>query len=493
MNRSKLTISVVVGAIFFLAICVAGTAVATPNAPTDGIESPATGVEDDRNITQNSTVSAQNVSSGNIEVANTGDVPPSTLIGSFGGKYENENIAINDMVLTDGGNYIVVGSVSNSTTSKGFVSKISSSGSVIWSHRYGNNGEQALWSGIQTQSGDYVLAGWTETTDSYTGWGVKIDEDGEKLWEFAPSGISEGIYSDVVETTDQEYLFAGSYTSSEGDYQAWVSKTTYSGELLWDFIYWHESEQNYQLFNEIEQIETDRYVAVGAEFQDDNWDAWALEIDSDGEVLSSDTHGHSILSDAFTDVTVTDGGDPIYIGSRNGNWDGENNRYISLDAWIYYDSPNGQWSETVSSETVNRFSAGDVADDRMVAVGHTSSEDGIERHKMTAEFDLGGSQNWVSISGDGIDQDLDAVVAKGSETYVAGEKQPTENDNYIGTLSKYNSEGTGESGVIDYTNEEKIVDTDGLRDAIDDWRSKEIETDLLREVINAWRSGEQVG
>lgn len=43
-----------------------------------------------------------------------------------------------------------------------------------------------------------------------------------------------------------------------------------------------------------------------------------------------------------------------------------------------------------------------------------------------------------------------------------------------------------------YTNDDGVVETDGLRDAIDDWRRDEIETDALREVIDAWRSGESL-
>ncbi|WP_255192400.1 carboxypeptidase-like regulatory domain-containing protein [Natronobeatus ordinarius] len=36
------------------------------------------------------------------------------------------------------------------------------------------------------------------------------------------------------------------------------------------------------------------------------------------------------------------------------------------------------------------------------------------------------------------------------------------------------------------------VETDGLRDAIDDWRDGDVDTDLLRDVIDYWRSGDQV-
>lgn len=46
--------------------------------------------------------------------------------------------------------------------------------------------------------------------------------------------------------------------------------------------------------------------------------------------------------------------------------------------------------------------------------------------------------------------------------------------------------------LADYANDNGIVDTSGLRDAIADWRSDVIDTDLLRRVIGAWRSGEVV-
>jgi len=43
-----------------------------------------------------------------------------------------------------------------------------------------------------------------------------------------------------------------------------------------------------------------------------------------------------------------------------------------------------------------------------------------------------------------------------------------------------------------YANEDDIVDENGLRAAIADWREDDISTDLLRDVIAAWRSSDQV-
>ena len=43
-----------------------------------------------------------------------------------------------------------------------------------------------------------------------------------------------------------------------------------------------------------------------------------------------------------------------------------------------------------------------------------------------------------------------------------------------------------------YTTDDGVVDTDGLRDAVSDWRSGEIDTELLRDVVSYWRSGEPI-
>ena len=51
---------------------------------------------------------------------------------------------------------------------------------------------------------------------------------------------------------------------------------------------------------------------------------------------------------------------------------------------------------------------------------------------------------------------------------------------------------TEELSLEEYANDDGIVDTDGLRDAIDDWRGGDIDTDLLRDVIDYWRSGDTV-
>lgn len=48
------------------------------------------------------------------------------------------------------------------------------------------------------------------------------------------------------------------------------------------------------------------------------------------------------------------------------------------------------------------------------------------------------------------------------------------------------------SAIIEYANDEGVVDTDGLREATADWRAGDIDTELLQEVVDAWRSGNSI-
>jgi surface glycoprotein (TIGR04207 family) len=57
------------------------------------------------------------------------------------------------------------------------------------------------------------------------------------------------------------------------------------------------------------------------------------------------------------------------------------------------------------------------------------------------------------------------------------------------TVTKVDS---GKPVITEYANEENIIDTGGLLQAIADWRSGEVDTSILLEVINNWRSRDPV-
>jgi len=94
---------------------------------------------------------------------------------------------------------------------------------------------------------------------------------------------------------------------------------------------------------------------------------------------------------------------------------------------------------------------------------------------------------------------LAAVASVGQVEASAGETA-TPDDTVAPDNVGYGAGGYGEgpygdptdSPLAEYANDDGIVDTDGLREAIDDWRADEIDTDLLRAAIDAWRTEEPV-
>lgn len=69
----------------------------------------------------------------------------------------------------------------------------------------------------------------------------------------------------------------------------------------------------------------------------------------------------------------------------------------------------------------------------------------------------------------------------------------TDEDGETDSVTEAIKIGEPDSPLTEYTNQEDVVDTGGLRDGVDDWRSGEIETATLRDLVEYWRSGEPVG
>jgi hypothetical protein len=385
----------------------------------------------DNGATGNSTLRTESTG---ITTASTGDVPTKVVNATYGDDLDN---SINDIISTSDGNYLLIGADIGGDSNDASVRKVTPHGSVLWERAYGDELNQSFSGGIQTESGDYVLAGWTETVESYTGWGVKIDKGGSKLWQVEQDN-SEGEFDDVEETDNGQYFFVGNYNSSEADENAEVVKVTTNGAKIWDFIYWAKNERNPQDFAAIERIESDRFVLVGSEYiNDEQWDAWSLKIDSNGEFVSSETYGHSVLNDFFGDVAITEGGEPVYAGIRNGVYDDEANEYNFYDAWVYYDGSSSTWSKEVSVDNINRFNSISTDGNRIVAGGVSLVEEGGQRDGLVVEYGLDETRNWRLTTDESGDYSIDDVFVSGNDTYVAGEINSSDSDNFDGSLRKY--------------------------------------------------------
>lgn len=140
-------------------------------------------------------------------------------------------------------------------------------------------------------------------------------------------------------------------------------------------------------------------------------------------------------------------------------------------------APNTVYKREDFSVTATIKNVGDQpAED--VGVTVKLSEDGDNQQSATIGTLEGGevtSEEWVEISGTEtviVSVESSNGGSDGSETAIIVEEPKSDEP----TFPDYADEETG------------VVETEGLREAIDDWREDDIGTGLLREVIDAWRS-----
>ena len=102
----------------------------------------------------------------------------------------------------------------------------------------------------------------------------------------------------------------------------------------------------------------------------------------------------------------------------------------------------------------------------------------------------------LAVTGEEFDdeEDIEAIEEVLIETAFTPDDEPDEQDTRYGhgIVDAEAAAGTVEPRLVDYANEDGVVDTTGLRDAVDDWQANVIGTDLLQDVIEAWSSGDPV-
>jgi len=131
-----------------------------------------------------------------------------------------------------------------------------------------------------------------------------------------------------------------------------------------------------------------------------------------------------------------------------------------------------------------------------VAEGETLSVDALVENTSTEST----SQS-IELSVDGQVRDVTGVTLDPNTSQaVTLEWTTTEGDagEYVAVVASNEDVAevavtvTDQRSVLTYANDEDVVDTPGLRDAIDDWQTGVIDTALLRDVIDAWQSGDPV-
>jgi hypothetical protein len=229
---------------------------------------------------------------------------------TFGGSGNEEGYYI---LSTDAG-CIALG-YTGSYESKGldiYLVKINEDGIVEWEQNYGGIGDDYGKAIIMVNDG-YIIAGTSNSTGvtdyDYNAWLLKVDFNGDILWNQSYGGIYEDGANSIVESQDGNYTVTGftySYDSIGSD--MWIFKVNKTGEIIWNKIYGGEG------FDEGRSIvETnDGYVIAGETSfyskSQDYTDAWLLKVDTAGNHVWNKTFDGAGYDDLFNHIIETDSG-----------------------------------------------------------------------------------------------------------------------------------------------------------------------------------------
>ncbi|WP_439130169.1 hypothetical protein [Polaribacter sp.] len=216
--------------------------------------------------------------------------------------------------------------------------KIDANGNKIWSRYYGGLFTDSLYDLVETDNGNFILVGSSDSSDtdisnnigSYDFWVVKIDKNGAKIWEKNFGGSQPDEAFAIEKTNNNEFLIAGNTRSTDvnvtenaGSSDIWLIKINADGELLWEKTY---GGSNFEIAKNIKKSKQGGFYIVGSSRSADfdvtknegNKDVWIIKIDENGTLLSENSIGGSELDEA-NDVIETENNGIILVGESWSN------------------------------------------------------------------------------------------------------------------------------------------------------------------------------
>jgi hypothetical protein len=300
---------------------------------------------------------------------------------SFGGS--NSEIATrifsydNDYLIAGGSNSSD-GDISNNPyeVSSYWITKIDSTGAIIWDRIVGGNGRDELWNATLANDGSVVAVGYTSSSDGdittyyglYDMWVIKINNDGSTDWDFTIGTSSHDYAQAVIQTSDGGFLIGGSSMvegtgnitcvphSTKGE--AVLFKLDSNGVEEWHQCYGGSDDDGVSRLIEI----ADGYVFTAFGRSDDGdlegsgWhgesDIWVVKTDFSGNILWQKCFGGSDYESGTNIFELSDGS--LMIFGRTKSFDGDISFNPSLSSdrysiWVLKISSEGEliWEQCI--------------------------------------------------------------------------------------------------------------------------------------------------
>jgi hypothetical protein len=300
-------------------------------------------------------------------------------VKTFGG---SKNDALNSIVKTTDGGYVVLGYIqsndfeTNSKSDESFdfwVMRFSSDDELLWNKTFGSSGDDRSVDIIATNDGGFALLGYSSKADkdvslnagSQDFWILKITGEGIRLWEksFGFLGSDKGV--SLIQTSDNGYLVTGvldvsasggqgnSKTAKHAGGDIWALKLAPNGNLQWSKYFGGSFTDT--PFGVVETLNNEFIIAASSDSKDFNisnnkggYDFWVLKITFEGTLIWEKNFGGSEIDEPRA-IVATDDGNFIIVGdTRSSDIDVSFNNGAA-DLWMIKINTNGTliWEKTI--------------------------------------------------------------------------------------------------------------------------------------------------
>jgi hypothetical protein len=326
-----------------------------------------------------------------------------------------------------------------------------SNGNIVWERTYGGSDEDYPANMLPTPDGGYVMFGDTYSNDGDVGcnhssngdwWLVKTDSLGNILWTRCYGGTHKETASQLIYANEGGYVMTGKTGSVDGDishnngqYDVWVVKVDWEGELVWERTF---GGSRFDWANGI-GLTTDGGYIIGAGTGSSNGDvncfdslpsdwskAWVLKLDSEGQLQWQNCYG-GYYSDVVVDILQTSDGGYVFLGqisSGDGDIDcfhGTPGNSNTQDMWVVKLDVTGEmeWNRCLggSNFDVPRFIR-PMDDGGYLIGGNTTSRNGdvncnqslpgthtVILYKLTTQGEI----EWTKCLGSQVDNSLFSI------------------------------------------------------------------------------------
>lgn len=212
---------------------------------------------------------------------------------------------------------------------------------ILWQRTIGGSGEEYLKSFEETSDGGMIIGGYSNSNisgdkseNSRGGndyWILKLDNSGNIEWQRTIGGNGEDKLTAIHQTLDGGYIVGG-YSDSEisgektessrGFTDFWILKLDSNGTIEWQKTI---GGDNGDSLVEIHQISDGSYQLAGSSFSNisgdrtesriGDRDAWALGIDTNGNITWQDAQGSSAFGFNLIDFQLTSDNGYIFGGT----------------------------------------------------------------------------------------------------------------------------------------------------------------------------------